>query len=108
MPAPAANRQSAPFLTAHGWRRTAGRCQAHLELDHLAGRAGHLLHGQAEPVPKEPDPLTAGPADQFFGTPLLFAGVRVVHDRSVPFGRYWLGAGRCGAGWTGSGEVAST
>jgi hypothetical protein len=98
-PAAAANRHSTPFLTARGWRRAVRRYQAHLELDHLTGRVGHLLHGQAEPVPTKPDPLTAGPGDEFFGTPLLFGGVRVVHDRSVPFGRYRPGAGRCGAGW---------
>jgi hypothetical protein len=33
------------------------------------------LHGQAEPVPEKPDPLTAGPPDQFFGLSQL-SGVR--------------------------------
>ena len=89
-----ASRHSMPFLTASRWRRDVRRCQAHLELGHLAGCVGHLLHGQAEPVPQKPDPLTAGPGDEFFGTPLLSGGVRVVHDGSVLFGRYRLGAGQ--------------
>jgi len=87
-----ASRHSMPFLTASGWRRDVRRCQAHLELGHLAGCVGHLLHGQAEPVPSKPDPLTAGPGDEFFGTPLLSGGARVVHDGSVLFGRCRLGA----------------
>jgi len=54
--------------------------QAHLQLEHPPARVVHLTHGQAEPVPEKPEPLTAGPGDQFFGALRLVAGgMGVVH-----------------------------
>jgi hypothetical protein len=101
--AAAASEQLPPFLTARRPRRTVRRCQAHLKLDHLAARVGQFLQGEAEAVPEKPDPLTAGPGDQFFGTPLLFAGVRVVHDSSVPFRSGGTGSVPAGATMARSG-----
>src|SRR5215510_16399351 len=58
--------------------------QARLQFDEPAGGVVHLTHGQAEPVPEKPEPLTAGPGDQLFGAlHLAFGDVGVVH--SVPF-----------------------
>jgi DNA-binding CsgD family transcriptional regulator len=87
-----------------GWRRGRpfGR-QGHLQLNHPARGVVHLADGQAEPVPEKPEPLTAGPGDELFGAlhPVLGA-VRVVHGRSVPFGRCRRAAGsRCSAGMPG-------
>src|SRR6516225_7096449 len=68
--------------------------QAHLQLDEPPGRVVHLAHGQAEPVPEQPEPLTAGPGDQLFGgLRRLFGDVGLVHGssrsvRAVP-ARWW-------------------
>src|SRR5215469_14622763 len=51
-----------------------------LQLDEPAGGVVHLTDGQAEPVPEKPQPLMAGPLDQFFGVLyLVFGGVRACH-----------------------------
>src|SRR5215470_1878534 len=67
---------------------SAARDAAHVTREHRHhhgdGCVVHLAHGHAEPVPEKPDPLTAGPGDQFFGPPhLLFGDVRAVH-RAAP------------------------
>src|SRR6516162_11419627 len=65
-----------------------------LQLDDSAGCVVHLADGQAEPVPQEPEPLTARPGDRLFGAlRLVLGGVGVVHGVPVPFGRYRLGEG---------------
>ena len=71
-----------------GSARVAVRDPGCLQLDHSAGCVVHFTDGQAEPVPEKPEPLAAGPGDQFFGVlRLLFGGVGVVHGSPVPFGR---------------------
>ena len=92
-PRPPRTRRCSPVLRACGTRRWSW--QARLQLDEPTGRVVHLAHGQAEPVPKKPEPLATGPGDELFGgLRRLFGAMGVVHGRSVPFGRCRPGSGR--------------
>jgi hypothetical protein len=56
-----------------------------LQLDHPPGRVVHLRYGQAEPVPKAPEPFAAGPGDRLL--------------QLAPVDEVWRARGGAGHGW---------
>src|SRR5262249_17971539 len=64
-PAPRrATRTPAGRPCAHPPSGVAASTPGRLLLDYPPGRIVHLLHGQAEPVPENPEPFAAGPGNR--------------------------------------------